>query len=103
MLKKTETPSVSQSANNSQGLCIVGAFTFGLGVGALDANALAGLALALILVGCATHLTGMILNTRRQNEPTHAFTRWESIFYWSSWLGLGLLLLIASWQPLSSG
>ncbi len=103
MLKKTETPSVTQSANNSQALCIVGAFTFGLGVGAVAAKALAEIALALILAGCVTHLTGMILNTRRQNEPTHSFTRWERIFYWSSWVGLGLLLLVATWQFLSSG
>ena len=102
MLKIVDTILVSQSANNSQVLCMVGAFTFGLGVGALAAQALAGLALILIIVGCVTHLTGSILSTRQQTEPPRAFSRWESIFYWSSWLALGFLLLAASLLSLTS-
>lgn len=75
-------------------LSTVGAGVSGVGLGALLPGAPQGLAIALLIVGLAVHLGGMVAKHRLEGVRPSAW--WETALYWGCWAlicGLAIVFL----------
>ena len=78
-------PGVDQKRNAALMLSVTGAAVAGIGAGALLGDALRPIAAAILIVGIAAHLVGMIGNRRAQSSMGYQFKWWEVGAYWLCW------------------
>jgi hypothetical protein len=71
----------------------VGAGVLGVGLGALLASPLRGLAIPILVAGLVLHSWGMTDKHQLENARGEARPRWSTALYWVCWLALGVLLV----------
>ena len=81
-----------QKRNAALLLSVTGAAVAGTGAGALLGNALKPIAAAILIVGIAAHLVGMIGNRRAQSSAGYQFKWWEAAAYWLCWALIAAIL-----------
>src|SRR3712207_376790 len=72
----------------------IGAVALGVGLGALLADRLAGLAVPVLLLGVATHAWAMLDKHRVEKGLGLGGAWWESAAHGSCWLLLALMVLL---------
>jgi hypothetical protein len=71
----------------------LGALVLGIGLGALLAQRLAGLAVPLLLAGLLVHSWGMYDKHRLERMTGAPELWWHRLLYWACWVLLALVLL----------
>ena len=74
-----------QHRNAALLLSVTGAAVAGIGAGGLLGEALRPIAAAILIVGIAAHLVGMIGSRRAQLSTGYQFKWWEVGAYWLCW------------------
>ena len=77
-------------------LSTVGAGLAGVGLGTLFAESLRPGALALLVLGLAAHLGGMV--AKHQLEANRPAAWWETYLYWGCWALIGALAAYLIWR-----
>jgi hypothetical protein len=72
----------------------VGAGVIGVGLGALLASSLRGLAIPIVLAGLLMHAWGMTDKHRIENARGELRPWWSTLLYWVCWLGLAALTIV---------
>lgn len=92
------TPDVAAArrAKAIDALSTVGAGVAGIGLGALFAEGIRSGAPALLIVGLAAHLAGMI--GRRRMDAAHPAAWWEISLSWGCWGLIGALAAYLVWR-----
>lgn len=75
-------------------LSTTGAAVAGAGLGALLHEMLRPIALAIVAVGLAAHLVGMVGSRRVQQQAGYGYARWEIAAYWLCWALILILLAV---------
>ena len=76
-------------------LSTVGAAVAGAGVGALLASALAPIAWAIVVVGLASHLVGMVGVRRLLSSAGYRAPVWQKAAYWLCWAAIAIIGIYA--------
>ena len=84
---------VDQKRNAALLLSVTGAAVAGIGAGALLGDALRPIAAAMLIVGIAAHLVGMIGNRRAQSSTGYQFKWWEAAAYWLCWALIAAIIV----------
>ena len=72
-------------------LSTVGAAVAGAGVGVLLASALAPIAWAIVAVGLASHLVGMVGVRRLLSSARYRAPVWQQVAYWLCWAAIAII------------
>jgi uncharacterized membrane protein HdeD (DUF308 family) len=78
-------------------LSTVGAALAGLGLGALMAPTLSGVAAALLVVGVIAHLIGMVGLRRKLFAADYRPPLWQRLAYWLCWAMIAAVLVYLGW------